>query len=129
MSEMTNTQWTLATNLTAKSFDNVAISVFDMYRETLRTGVRFIEGRTFTNCRIEGPAVVAVLGGVHFDSTDFGYTAGDVGRLVFRSASTTGMVGVIPFKDCSFKGCNFFAVGFTGPEEFLQQILALQTQP
>lgn len=128
MSEMTNTDWTVATDLTAKTFNNVAISIFDLYREALRSGARFIEGRTFTNCRLEGPAVAAIISGVHFDNTDFGYTAGDVGRLVLRAASTTGVTGVIPFKDCTFKGCNFFAVGFTGPEDFLQQILALQVR-
>jgi hypothetical protein len=126
---MTNTDWTVATDLNAKMFDRKAISIFDMYRETLRSGARVIEGRTFNNCRLEGPAVIAILGGLKFDRTDFGYTGGDVARLVLRSASSTGVVGVIPFKDCSFTGCNFFAVGYTGPEDFLQQILALQVRP
>ncbi len=129
MSMMTETNWTLATDLTATTFDGKAISVFDLYRETLRSGARVIEGRTFTNCRLEGPAVVAILGGVHFDSTDFGYAGGDVARMVLRSASPSGVVGVIPFKDCRFVGCSFFAVGYTGPEAFLQQILALQVRP
>ena len=41
MSEMTNTDWTIATDLTAKTFDGMAISVFDLYRECLRSGQRF----------------------------------------------------------------------------------------
>jgi hypothetical protein len=39
------------------------------------------------------------------------------------------VVGAIPFRNCQFKGCSFFATGFTGPEAFLQQILALKTRP
>lgn len=129
MANPDETPWILAKILTAKAFRGEAISLFELYREALRQGQTIIEGRTFTDCRLEGPAVVAILGGVHFDSTDFGYTGGDIGRIVWRSASATGVVGAIPFKDCTFKGCSFFATGFTGPEAFLQQILALQAKP
>lgn len=129
MSDPQETPWVLARNLSATTFKGEALSLFELYRETLRGGQTIIEGRTFTDCRLEGPAVIAVLNGVHFDSTDFGYTAGDVGRIVWRSASATGVVGAIPFRDCTFKGCSFFATGFTGPEAFLQQLLALQVRP
>jgi len=93
MSDSQESPWVLARNLSATAFKGEALSLFDLYRETLRGGQTVIEGRTFTDCRLEGPAVIAVLSGVHFDSTDFGYTGGDIGRIVWRSASATGVVG------------------------------------
>lgn len=126
MSEFNDTPWTIATDLTAKTFDGQAMTLSDLYRECVRGGQTIIEGRTFNNCRLEGPAIVAILSGVTFQTTDFGYTGGDIGRLVWRSASATGVVGAIPFRNCVFTGCSFFATGFTGPESFLQQILALK---
>ena len=126
MSEFNDTPWTIATDLTAKTFNGQAMTLSDLYRECVRGGQTIIEGRTFTNCRLEGPAVVAILSGVTFQTTDFGYTGGDIGRLVWRSASATGVVGAIPFRNCVFTGCSFFATGFAGPESFLQQILALK---
>ena len=127
MSDDQQMPWTVATDLTAKTFNGKAMTLSDLYRECVRGGQTIIEDRIFTNCRLEGPAVVAILGGVKFDTTDFGYTGGDIGRLVWRSASSTGVVGAIPFRNCVFSGCSFFATGFTGPESFLQQILALKT--
>jgi hypothetical protein len=129
MANLEQTPWKLATNLSAKAFNGEVIVLSDLYRAALRDGQTFIENRTFTDCRLEGPAVVAVLGGVSFDSTDFGYTGGDIGRIVWRTASTTGLVGALPFRNCAFTGCSFFATGFAGPEDFLQQILALSIQP
>lgn len=129
MSDLQKTPWVMAKDLSATAFKGEALSLFELYREVLRTGQTVIENRTFTDCRLEGPAVIAVLGGVNFDSTDFGYTGGDIGRIVWRTASNTGVVGAIPFRDCQFKGCSFFATGFAGPEAFLQQILALKANP
>ncbi|MCF8506598.1 MAG: hypothetical protein K9G59_16950 [Caulobacter sp.] len=126
MSDFKDMPWTIAMDLTAKTFDGQAMTLSDLYRECVRSGQTIIEGRTFTNCRLEGPAIVAILSGVTFQTTDFGYTGGDIGRLVWRSASATGVVGAIPFRNCVFTGCSFFATGFTGPESFLQQILALK---
>ena len=120
--------WPVPADLTAPSFENASISLFDLYRETLRGGSAVVSGRTFTNCRLEGPAVMAMLGGCNFDATDFGYTSGDIRTIVIRSAAPGRMIGALPFKDCKFIGCQFFAVGFTGPEAFLDQILALETK-
>ena len=128
MSKIQGTPWVMAKNLMAKDFKDEAVPIHDLFRECLRSGQTVIENRTFTNCRIEGPAVVVVLEGVNFDSTDFGYTGGDVGKIVWRTESRTGVVGAIPIRNCEFKNCSFFAVGYTGPEPFLQQILALKTK-
>lgn len=128
MSKIQGTPWVQARNLRAKDFKDEAISISDLFREGLKAGETVIEGRTFTNCRLEGPAVIVVLDGVVFDATDFGYTGGDIGKIVWRTEAKTGVVGAIPFKNCKFTGCSFFAVGYTGPEPFLQKILALKTR-
>lgn len=111
----------------AKTFENADVSLFDLYRAHLMKGQTIIEGRTFRNCRLEGPVVLLAAGGVSFDATDFGHTGGDIRNIVLRPASPTTVVGAVPFKDCTFIGCQFFMVGFTGPDNFLQQILALDT--
>ena len=61
----------------AKNFSGGTLSLFDLYRASVRAGggVR-IEDRTFTDCTIEGPALMLVLEGVFFDSTNFGPTGG-----------------------------------------------------
>jgi hypothetical protein len=119
---------TLPTDFNAKVFDSNEVVLFDLFRESLRAGSAMIEGRTFINCRLDGPAVMAAVTGCEFDSTDFGYASGGVRAMIIRSAAPGRMIGALPFKDCKFIGCMFFAVGFTGPDPFLDQILALDTR-
>ena len=71
--------------------------------------------------------VMLVLPGTTFESTDFGQTGGDIRNLVLRPAGPQKVIGVLPVQNCAFIDCLFHGVGFTGPEEFLQQILALET--
>ncbi|AYV46706.1 hypothetical protein CFHF_22230 [Caulobacter flavus] len=110
----------------AKVFENLEISLIDLFRAQLQGGVNMVSDRTFKNCRLHGPVVMLALEGVTFDSTNFGFHGGDIANLVLRPAGEK-VIGALPFKDCAFIGCQFFAVGFTGPETFLQQILALET--
>jgi hypothetical protein len=119
---------TRPTDLNARVFEKNEVVLFDLFRESLRAGSAMVEGRTFINCRLDGPAVMAAVAGCEFDSTDFGYASGDIRTMVIRSAAPGRMIGALPFKDCKFIGCMFFAVGFTGPETFLHQILALETR-
>ena len=119
---------TLPTDFNARVFDSNEVVLFDLFRESLRAGSAMVEGRTFINCRLDGPAVMAAVTGCEFDSTDFGYASGDIRAMIIRSAAPGRMIGALPFKDCKFIGCMFFAVGFTGPDPFLDQILALDTR-
>ncbi len=117
--------WTVAEDLTVDHFSNVALSLFDLHRARMRLGQSTLSGITFENCRIEGPAVMLVVGGCTFDATDFGFAGGDIRTLVLRPASPNGVVGAIPVRDCRFIGGQLFAIGYTGGEGFLNQILAL----
>jgi hypothetical protein len=116
------------TNADAAVFENVDISLFDLYRTVMAKGESVLKGRTFRGCRIEGPVVMLVLSGTKFDATDFGATGGDIRNIVLRPASPEKVTGVIPVQDCTFVACQFLGVGFTGPEPFLQQVLALETK-
>jgi hypothetical protein len=112
----------------ATVLENVDISMFDLYRTVMAKGQSIITGRTFRGCRIEGPVVMLVLSGTKFEATDFGATGGDIRNIVLRPASPEKVTGVIPVQDCVFVACQFHGVGFTGPEPFLQQVLALETK-
>jgi hypothetical protein len=118
----------IPTDAMAKVFENVDISLFDLARAVLKAGQRTINGRTFRNCFIEGPAVMLVLNNVNFDNTNFGPNGGDMRNLVLRPAGPTSVVGAIPVSDCEFINCEFFGLGFTGPDQFLDQLLTLETR-
>jgi hypothetical protein len=117
--------WAIAENLNVSRFENVALSLVDLHRTRLRAGESVLSGVTFVNCRIEGPAVMLPLSGCNFDRINFGYSRGDIRNLVLRPASPNGVIGAIGVQDCKFIGGEFFAIGFTGEEAFLDQILAL----
>jgi len=119
------TGMTRATDFSAASYERQAVSLLDLIRDRMARGEKMIKGVTFTNCRVEGPAVVLVIGACRFDGTDVGNAAGDIRSLVLLPASPTAVVGAIPLQDCNFLGCQMVGIGYTGPENFLNQILML----
>ena len=125
MTGQTPSSWTIAEDLTVDHFSDVALSLFDLYRARLKMGQSTLTGITFENCRIEGPAVMLVVGGCNFDAVDFGFAGGDIRTLLLRPVSPNGVVGAIPVRDCTFRGGQLFAIGYTGGEGFLNQLLAL----
>jgi hypothetical protein len=109
--------------------ENVDISMFDLYRTVMAKGQSIITGRTFRGCRIEGPVVMLVLSGTKFEATDFGATGGDIRNIVLRPASSGKGHRRDPRAGLRLReACQFHGVGFTGPEPFLQQVLALETK-
>jgi len=125
MSKQNQPGWTVAEDLSGTHFENVAVNLVDLHRNRLFRGESVISRVTFRNCRVEGPAVMLVIGGCNFDATDFGYAGIDVATLVLRPASKNGVVGAVPVQDCQFIGCELFGIGFTGADSFTNQILAL----
>lgn len=106
----------------APMFNNILINLTDLYRSQMHAGGgAIIEGRTFTDCMIEGPALMLVLDGVHFDSTNFGETGGDVRNMLFRPMATMA-IGAIPVRNCTFRNCRFIALGITGSDDLLQML-------
>ena len=98
-------------------------ALFDLYRAGARLDVgAVIEGRTFSDCLIEGPAVMLALDGVNFESTNFGPTGGDVRNMLFRPMTGRMAIGSIPVRNCTFRNCQFHTLGITGGEELLQML-------
>ena len=77
-----------------------------------------ITGKTFTDCLIEGPAVIAAVGDTTFDGCDMGVTK-NPHSLLYKAQGPL-LVGVIGFKDCKFERCRFRQVGFTGHDDFVE---------
>ena len=84
-----------------------------------------IEGKTFIDCRLEGPAVMMPVGACEFDACDMGYSGGDVRNLMLAPVGAEKVIGAIAFRDCTFRRCKFFAVGFTGSPTFLKNFHAV----
>lgn len=107
----------------AKDFSGGSLSLFDLYRASVRAGggVR-IEDRTFTDCTIEGPALMLVLEGVFFDSTHFGPTGGDMRNMLFQPLGNVA-IGAIPVRNCTFTRCQFETIGITGNEALLKMLI------
>lgn len=83
-------------------------------------GQMSIKGKTFTDCLIEGPAVMAVMGDTQFQDCAMGITS-DMKTLLYRPLGDK-LAGVVGFEDCSFVRCKFLQVGFTGSEALLEEL-------
>lgn len=108
----------------ATAFNGGHFALFDLYRANIQAdGGAVIEGRAFTDCFIEGPAVMLVLEGTHFEGTNFGPTGGDLRNMLFRSMTGQMAIGAIPVRNCTFKNCQFHTLGITGSDELLRMLV------
>lgn len=109
----------LATEISGGHF-----ALFDLYRANIQNGGgAIIEGRTFTDCFIEGPAVMLVLEGTHFEGVNFGPTGGDLRNILFRPMSGQRAIGSVPVRNCTFRNCQFHTLGITGSDDLLQMLV------
>lgn len=107
----------------ATEFNGATFMLFDLYRASVQAGGGvMIEGRTFTDCVLEGPALMLVLEGVQFQSTNFGPTSGDLRNMLFQPMGNMG-IGAIPIRNCTFTNCRFNTLGITGNEDLLQMLI------
>lgn len=105
-------------------FEGVVLSLFEVFRANIMaTRQPLIQGKTFTDCIIEGPAVLLALSGVNFDACNMGVTGDDPRSLILMPMAKNKVVGAIGMKDCVFTRCRFFAVGFTGPDAFIDRMI------
>ena len=90
--------------------------------EHLNAGHTQISGKTFTDCLIEGPAVMMPDTTVVFEACHMG-TASKPDNLLLAPVGdlVTGVIGV---SDCRFVRCRFLFVGFVGGEGFRQSFAA-----
>ncbi|WP_051257052.1 hypothetical protein [Brevundimonas aveniformis] len=105
-------------------FDGVALSLFEVFRANLMaTRQPIIENKTFTGCVIEGPAILLALAGVNFDGCNLGVRGDDPRSLLVMPMAKNRVTGAIGVRNCLFKDCTFFAVGYTGPDAFIDQMI------
>lgn len=117
-----------APDLNAARFENVDIILYELYAAASAQGAGLIQGRTFTGCRFQGPAILLASSGVTFTDTNFGDSRGDIKNLLLQPVGDKA-IGAIPMRDCDFIGCEFYGVGFTGTDEFIEQVSALTNKP
>lgn len=107
----------------ATEFNGGRFALTDLYRASMQAGGgAVIEGRAFNNCTIEGPALMLVLEGVHFERTNFGPTGGDMRNMLFRPMGDMG-IGAIPVRNCTFTNCQFHTLGITGNDQLLKLLV------
>lgn len=104
------------------SFEKEAVWLPSLAVQHWNAGQMAIDGKTFTDCVIEGPAVMAVMHGTGFESCAMGTTT-DIRTLLYRPLSETKMAGLVGMSNCRFVRCRFVQVGFTGSEAVLQDLL------
>lgn len=86
----------------------------------LNAGEPVVRGKTFTDCVIQGPALVAVLKGTTFDGCTMG-SASDPRSMLFAPQGPH-LVGAIGLQDCRFVRCRFVDVAYTGSQQFLEDM-------
>ncbi|QYC10299.1 hypothetical protein [Brevundimonas nasdae] len=114
----------VARDLSAKIFKDVDINLFDLYEACQAQGM--ITDRTFIGCRLQGPAILLAAVGVTFDECNLGESGGDVRNLLLKPMGPRAL-GCVPIRNCSFIGCEFYNVGYTGPQDFLDDLAAVPT--
>ena len=93
---------------------------------TMNSGEAVIKGKTFTDCVIQGPAVIAVLSGTTFEGCNMG-AASDAASLLFAPQGPR-LVGAIGLQECRFVRCRFVQIGYTGSAAFLKDMGRSLTQ-
>lgn len=104
------------------SFEKEAVWLPQLAVQHWNAGQMHIDGKTFTDCVIEGPAVMAVMNGTSFESCAMGTTT-DIRTLLYRPLSQTKMAGLVGMSNCRFIRCRFVQVGFTGADQVLDDLL------
>lgn len=82
-----------------------------------------IQGYTFSNCQIVGPAVLAMLGNVDMSHCTY---ESDINSLFWEvdPAVRPLVFGAVGVQDVTFSQCSFQAIGFAGPRALKEQMEA-----
>lgn len=78
-----------------------------------------IKGRTFEDCTIYGPAVLAPLDRMTFEQNTF---EADMEALLWEIPEDRQRVlGAIGLSNCTFRRCNFRRIGIAGKRALMEQ--------
>jgi hypothetical protein len=82
-----------------------------------------IEGYKFSNCRIIGPAILGLFGGVEI--VHCRWDAPGFDAIFWEVRPERGpVVGIVAVRDCIFSNCAFEQIGVAGPPEMRPQLEA-----
>lgn len=110
-------------------YQNLEIWLPLLLHEGVLRGENAIEGKTFIDCRIHGPAVIVPVSGCQFDSCSMGAPDGDMRNLMFQPLGPSKITGAIALLNCRFERCNFLGIGYSGGQDFLEQLRTLDGNP
>lgn len=82
-------------------------------------GSDLIMGRTFEDCTIYGPAVLAPLNQLTFERNTFEATPDALFWVIAEDRNQ--LVGAIGLIDCTFRRCTFRGIGIAGKRELIQR--------
>ncbi|MFN3932476.1 MAG: hypothetical protein ACK4JY_12075 [Brevundimonas sp.] len=108
--------------VTPTVFDGVLIPLSALVEARRTTDRPRIEGLTFRNCVIQGPAVLVPNSTTTFESCNLGEAAGDR-RNLFLKAVGPMIIGGLSAAGCQFESCVFLGVGFAGNEAMIEQFV------
>lgn len=102
------------------TFEKEAVWLPSLSVHHMNAGQTVIDGKTFTECLIEGPAVIAVMNGTTFDTCNMGVASNP--RTLLLDPRGDMIAGAIGMANCRFVRCRFVQVAFTGHREMLDQM-------
>ena len=103
-------------------FDGVFIPIAALLEARRLAGRPQIEGLTFRNCVLQGPAVLAPNSETNFNNCNLGDVMGDR-RNLFLKAEGPMIIGAIPVGGCLFESCIFIGVGFGGKDSMIEHFM------
>lgn len=120
------------TDIMSEAFGRELVARTDFAKESIwlpilavhqqNAGEAIIRGKTFTDCVIEGPSLMAIVDGVTFEGCNLGRTADP--KSLFYKGQGPVLVGVVPFADTRFIRCTFIQIGFTGAPDLIDDMAA-----
>lgn len=86
-----------------------------------------VRNRTFINCLVVGPAVLAPLEGTSIENNIF--TTPDARAMFWIiEPNRPEIVGAVGLENCQFEECRFERIGFAGPEDVRAAFLGMGVQ-
>ncbi len=109
--------------VTPTAFEDVLIPMSALVEARRVTDRPRIEGMTFRNCLIQGPAVLVPTATTKFDNCNLGEVAGDR-RNLFLKAMGPMIIGGVSVAGCHFESCVFVGIGFAGNDAMVDQFIS-----
>ena len=108
--------------ITISSFEGKTIRLVDLVNED-----NIIKKRTFEDCYIFGPAIMAPLGKTSIIDCSFAGQFDDL-FITIQNRQFKGNEGYIGCLDCTFIRCNFSRIGIVGTSKLREKFLASYKQ-